>query len=343
MKITILSSAVPAATVAFLLLLPGCIERKESIRVGADGRVEMQVRHDTDSHTEMYLGDAIPAEDRGWIVQAWSDLDAEGKEQFHLRAAATFPAGSILPSNYASVQDPDPGTSLQFPTALLQEERRDGTYYHFRRVYQARPWAFIDNPARIVHARVKEIIDEREFRDLPPADRAAVVRALVDLEVLKLEAFARQAFDDVTPDAPQDVWLAARAGIRSAADQLDIEGIVELLGEDDDETTAEAIEDQSRAFQDAAMTALRQALLETGAYGQTRLRSLFARFDFYQRYHEITEELGDDNFTIEIEMPGEIVGHNGSDRSGSTITWQFNGQLLRDRDLEVLVTSRVPS
>jgi hypothetical protein len=341
MKPAILPFVALAAAVVGLHLA-GCIERKEAIRIEADGRVEIEVRHDTDSHAEMYLGDAVPTEDRGWIVETSTTVDDEGEEQFHLRAVASFPADSPLPSNYASIRDPDPDISLQFPTALRIEERRDGYYYHFRRVYLARPWAFIDNPARLVQAKVKEIIDEREFRDLPPADRAAVVRALVDLEVLKLEAFARAAFDDVTPEAPQDVWLAARTAIGAAADQLDIEGLVELLGGEDDQANAEAIEDQSRAFQDAAIAGMRQALLETGAYGQPQLRALFRRFEHYQRYHEVTEELGDDNFTIEVEMPGEIVGHNGDRRSGSTVTWQFNGQFLRDRDQEILVTSRVP-
>ena len=116
----------PALVLALAgLVLAGCIERKETITVDADGRVAFVVEHVTDSHDELYLGDPVPSLDNGWLVEESVEVDDEGEETFTLRAEAAFPPGLELPSNYAARTDPDPDIALQFPTTLAIEARRE--------------------------------------------------------------------------------------------------------------------------------------------------------------------------------------------------------------------------
>jgi len=44
---------------------------------------------------------------------------------------------------------------------------------------------------------------------------------------------------------------------------------------------------------------------------------------------------------VRVEVPGEIVAHNGHSREGQAVQWIFDGKALMDRDQPVMVTSRV--
>ena len=66
------------------------------------------------------------------------------------------------------------------------------------------------------------------------------------------------------------------------------------------------------------------------------------RFRWHKKYYEITEDLADDGFEIAVTMPGAIVGHNGARIEEGAIIWEFTGEMLRDREIELMVTSHVP-
>ncbi len=354
---TIVSLLLPILLVA---LLSGCIERKEHITIKPDGSVRMIIEHETDSFDEMYLGDAWPRLDGGWLADNWTEIDDNGKETFHLKAEMTFPWGFELPSHYEIDADPFPGTATRFPTTLTIEERRDGTYYHFRRTYTARPWAPI--------AKLREEVEERlGLRDEPPDDdeakqrefgqemlapvgddsikqelarQRATIEALAEYEVIKIRTFARSALDDVAPDAPQDVWLTVHAALARQTGQLDYDRLLELVVGVDDPVNEEALQAEAEAFDARARDAINVALRESGWISASKINEFFRRLDWHRTYFEITEELADDAFSIEVTMPGEIVGHNG-EASGSTVIWNVAGDWFRDREYEIMVTSRV--
>ena len=63
--------------------------------------------------------------------------------------------------------------------------------------------------------------------------------------------------------------------------------------------------------------------------------------DELERGRRAREDLADDAFKIAVTMPGAIVGHNGDRIEKGAVVWEFTGEMLRDREIELMVTSRV--
>ena len=138
----------------------------------------------------------------------------------------------------------------------------------------------------------------------------ALVRALIALEVAKKSTFARAAFLDVTPKAPQDHWLGVHEALAGlASDASDHERLARLLGkksgnEDDLNRTMEA---EALAFEQKATKVMTRALKTVGGYSGQQVEAFTKRYAWHKMYHEITEDLGDDSFEIVVEVGRVIV------------------------------------
>ncbi len=330
-----------SALIAITLLLSACVERKETLVINHDGSVHINVEHSSDSEHDLMDGDAPPALDRGWFVERSVEEKEDGEQTHILTAEANFLPGEALPDNYASVLDPYPDTNLQFPTTVEWEDRRDGIYCHVSRIYEARPWAYLERPRALLEKRVKDIVD-RDVKDMSPAERATVLNMVARVELLKIESFAKASFDDIAPEMPQDLWLRMRRNIKDAIDAFDTARLVEILAEDEgvfDET--ELVIEQQK-LENAAIEAMHRALGDTSWFGAGASNSFMDRYTRHHRFFEITEDLGDEKFEITIEMPGEIIAHNADKVNGNRATWEFSGDFIRDRTHQLLVTSRLP-
>lgn len=327
--------------IAAALLLAGCIERKETLVIHPDGGVDIDIEYRADSEAELYDGDAVPTLGRGWFVVESVEQRDDDRETFILTAEADFDPGEALPADYAAVRDPYPDTNLQFPTDVTFEQRRDGVYCHFRRTYQPRPWAYLDQPRRQLTEHARQLEDTQP-RNLSPAQRLELLNLIARFETMKIAGFARAAFDDVAPDAPQDLWLRMRRDILDAVESFDSRRLAELFAGDDDERNAAELEREERKLEQAALDAMRVVLSDTHWFGAGATGSFMDRYDRHKRYYAITEDLGDDAFEITVEMPGEIIAHNADDIAGNRVTWKFPGSFLRDNAHELMVTSRLP-
>ncbi|MCZ6835560.1 MAG: hypothetical protein O7G85_07285 [Planctomycetota bacterium] len=337
-----------------LIFLTGCIERKEHLTIREDGSVKIEVEHTSNSWDEMYMGDAWPRLEAGWLALDDSRREDDGTESFTLKAEAIFPPDLELPSHYEIDKDPFPGTSTRFPTQLLIERRRDGLYYHFKRTYLPREWAYIGKIREEIEARFQE--DEEEFdsarefamQTLEPVIAQSeqqremeMIKALTEFETIKLEHFTQRALHDAVPKAPQDVFLIARQTLREQAALIDFDRIAQLLAQPDDEMRERMLEDEVREYEQRTTNALEMALLGRGRLGGSEVRAFFTRLEWHREYYRITEELADDVFMITVAMPGEIVAHNADDLDGNEVTWELSGDQFRDREVTLMVTSRV--
>jgi hypothetical protein len=330
----------------FFLLLPllaGCLERREHMRIEPDGTVRIELAFDADSLEELHAGDAVPSLDQGWLVSESSYSDAQGRERFRMNAQAAFGPAAELPQRFGGLADPMAEVVLRFPTTLTVEERGDGVYYHFRRQYPARAWARVDLPRQAVRQGIEEAIGGRPLEKLPPEERRRLVRRFAELEILEFQILARVAFAETSPAAPQDVWLALHAAVGGRADALDQEALADLLARDprDDPRRDVRIEEAVAAFRSTLLETALDSLRSSGWYPISSINRFAQRLQRERWDLEVTEDLGDDTFKVSVEMPGELVGHNGASASGSTVTFEFAGPMLRDRSLELLVTSRV--
>lgn len=328
------------AAVVTVLVLGGCLEREERITVSPDGTVHVKVHHESKSRNELYEVDAAPSLEGGWFVEETSAIHDDGDERFRLDAEMVFGPDAVLPTNYAALNDKRADVFLQFPTTLEIEQRSDGLYYHFHRRYVGRKWAGLEILRKKLLDGPLEEFEDRDFEELTRTEKISIMRAFADFEVGKMIHFARRSFLDVSPDLPQDFWLRVHASVSQIKLKIDYDEMLELMLIEDDAERDEALQLEADRWEDAARLRLRQALEEHAGYGGGRMRAFLDRYDWHLQYHDVSQDLGDDNFKITVVMPGEIIGHNG-ERTGNEITWNFTGEEIRDRDVELMVTSYI--
>ena len=333
--------AIALVAVLISLLLFGCLERKEHITIKEDATVVIQADFSTDSINELLEGDALPSMQAGWLTEDSVQEDEEGKKTFHISARAIFPPDIDLPQNYAALDDVNPDLYLQFPTTLKIEQRDDGTYYHFRRKYERRSWAHLETLKKQLLNEPLEKFQGRELEDLSKNDLTKLLKAFIDFESAKLITFARKAFLEVSPDLPQDHWLYVHQSMNQFKNEVNYDRLLALMKIPDKQERDEALEEEAEQWELAAINRLRKALKEYCHIGGSQIKTFMKRYDWHSRYYKITEDLGDDTFEITVEMPGEIVASNANSVKGNEATWKFDGTQIRDRDLELMVTSRL--
>ncbi len=323
----------------------GCVERREKLSIAPNGSVHYFVEHKSDSADDLYGGDIVPKPNAGWLVSQEVEKHDDGKQSYRFTAETMIARGGRLPSNFAAPTDGDADLYVQFPTTLKIEKRREGTYYHFARVYSPRPWAAIETlEERIIRAPMAEL-KSLDVAEWTPAQRQMVARALATFETEKMLLFARNAFRQATPDVAQDGWLAVQGFMRDCLNHLDYKAIAQLLeprepGADekarDQEVTAEL-----KGYAELLEDQLKQALFTLAGYNGSQHTKFMVEFDRQKKAFEVTQDLGDDKFEITVEMPGRIIASNAESTEGASVKWSFDGGVVRDREKELLVTSFV--
>lgn len=328
-----------------VLFIAACVERKEHLTIQPGGVVLYQAKFAADSLEELETGDAAPRAQGGWLVQRGQSEDEDGKVTHTLVAEKAFGPRQALPAHFASKSDPNADLYLQFPTTLAVERRADGEYYHFSRVYSARPWAAIEAlEERLLKAPLADL-DGIKPEDWTPEQRKMVVQALANFEIEKMLVFARHAFKHVAPDAPPDGWLALRTHVLDCLADVDYHVLAELLKPVENPLEQEAFDNAMKAetaeFQEKMRAHFKEAARTVAGFNATQARYFLDELDRRRFAFEVTQDLGDEKFEIRVEMPGTIIATNADSIEGSTAKWEFDGQIIRDRELELLVTSRV--
>ena len=154
--------------------------------------------------------------------------------------------------------------------------------------------------------------------------------------------FARAAFLEVSPDAPQDGWLEVHAAVQAFKGELDTERIARLMEIEDEQERDEALEAEAERWEERTMERLKDAVRDHCGYGGRQLSDFLHRYERKRRFFEITGDLGDDGFEITVVLPGTITGSNADATEGNRATWKFSGQRFRDRDVELMASSRIP-
>ena len=344
--------AIPHARLQTLLLptvcsivLGGCVERKERLDIAPNGSVHYALTYTSDSDDDLYTGDAVPRAVGGWMASQDIQRDENGKETYILKAEALFAPGAKLPGSFAVRTDPDNDLYLQFPTTVKIEQRVDGTYYHLARTYASRPWAQIQAlEERHVQGPLKDLA-EIEPEMWTPFQRETVVRALATFETEKMLVFARVAFLHTTPEEPQDGWLAVQRNLREALSNLDYRTMIKLLeprtATEDEKARDELLQAELKGFETSLTDQLKQSLFTHADYDGAQFNAFMVEYDRQKKSFEISEDLGDDRFEITVKMPGLIVASNADEAVGDTAKWTFDGGVVRDRPLELLVSSRL--
>ncbi len=333
------------ALVMVALGLASCVEREERIVVRPDGLVDVVVTHRSESLEDLLDGDALPDANSGWETDLRIETDAQG-DDLHVFEGRITTAFGAVPGSFVAPRAPDAETYLQFPSSITVERRRDGTWYHFRRSYQPRRWAELAALHESPAAKRVQDVGSIDSDGQPNIDQLeSLARALVDIQVERTLLFARRAIVDSVPSASQDGWLRARESLAKLGREIDArpvaEDLAKAMGASDESKRMEAVKRALKRLERQVDESIKLAVRTECGLGGSETTAFLRTLARHRLESEVSEDLGDDAFKITVEMPGVVMGTNGTALGGGVVRWEFKGADLFDRPLELLVSSRV--
>jgi hypothetical protein len=325
----------------------GCVLRRETITVGRDGAVTMELEYEG-KPDELSGGDAMPSEKSGWSVTRSTKKEGDEVREV-LASTRRFGPREELPRSFAPPGDALERLALSFPTAVRMEPRADGTYYYFQRTYTPRRWGYIQYFREAFFDEQVNKLAEEDPQKLTPEQRQQLVGAFTMLEAFKQLEFAREALAECEPTLPMERFLVARQRLldyydeQSDAFEADATACAALPEEQQSECYNQAAERILKGGYDTLMASLKEHARLDGP----RSERFAAAYRRAETYFKITDSLGTHAFEIQVNMPGEIVAHNGekaetdAQAGTSQATFKFDGRAFRDRTQELIVVSRV--
>lgn len=334
-RITLLALSAAAA----LPLIAGCLERKEKIRVHRDGRVEMTMQISGDA-ADFQAGDSVPSARTGWDVKT-QFKEENGKRKVEAEARLDLKPGQPLPDSFADRRDPNYDIALRFPTSLTIEQRPDGTYYSFKRVYKARANArFAYFMEQMQETEPFKSLKGKDPSEITDEERVALLRGLQQVEGHKRAQFLEIAFETVAPTLPQDYFLRARRALLDHFERADIEPLVGLLREPESTERDDLVNQFGEHLVARAETVVRDELAALRV-PRGQIDQLLSAYQHEAARRAITDDLGDELWELSVRLPGTLVAHNADRVEEGAVLWGFHGKALMDRDQVCMVTTRV--
>lgn len=327
----------------------GCVFRDEVITVEPSGAVTIALEIEG-SEEEIEAGDAMPSERTGWQVSRSIKKDND-KTKHVLTTKRRFDPGELLPESFADPDDPDADLYLKAPTTLRVERRADGVYYYFRRTYAPRRWAYVRFWQDLAFDDRFKQLGDKPIEELTPQERSEVIGAFVDFEALKQVEFTTRAMEQRHPDLPVEHRLIARQALLEvyASEKEQLNGVIERCVGLSEEAKAECFGAEGERLITNAYDAFVESLRRDAGLTAWQIAGFDRAYERARRYYEITDQLGGHTFEIDVVMPGTIIAHNSleddveveDDANTSTVSFRFEGDIIRDRPMELIVVSRI--
>lgn len=359
----------------------GCVKRLEIVAVFPDGSGRLVSSIEGDE-ADVREGDAMPSSESGWQVRERLEIkpadspDEADKRELMLVGSTTVRAGDAWPDSYAPAGSRLWRIATRFPTDVWIEERADGTYYHFRRVYQGRPVARIDHlREKILEQDSIKELQEKDPASLSDQERKTLVRAFIEFEREQARVFVDRAFAAVDANLRQDVWLAAREAAGRAYGRPGLlEEAIEISKAGDSGGQLASIERRLKAEVESDV---RAAMTDRGVVAAVVDRVIDAMRLATDAF-EISEDIQDEEWMVSVALPGRIIGHNSTEQvdrveldddeaedtsieavalgelaaelrkhmadgvTFESINWDVSGQSFHDADVVLAATSFVP-
>ncbi|MCH7491834.1 MAG: hypothetical protein IID05_14215 [Gemmatimonadetes bacterium] len=319
----------------------GCVKRAETITVRQDGSVEIRLEYKGDRE-DMENGAPALARAPGWEFEEVVTKNNQDEEEITRTSVATFAPGRPLPAAYPTDDFEGAELAVRHPTTLVVETRGSDTYYHFRRVYEANPWAYVKDWERVL---IEEPFarggDDVNLEDMSPTKKQELVENIILFVAEKQLAFARHAVLSGEPPLAQDAWLQLRQAVLGSVAAVDNDQVLAILEAGDGAGSDRVAELADRL--NGQITGAIQVTLGRLGLRRSYIQALEKEIERQRHSFAITEDYQDEEWEITVRMPGQIVGHNGDEVEGSEVKWQFDGRRFFDRNHELLVSSKVSS
>jgi hypothetical protein len=328
------------AALALLVFLPGCLKREITYTIGPDesATVRFVARGD---QADIEQGDLMPPKGL-WEVKEYEDVKPDGNKEAVYEAKRTFARVADIAPNLATAGTRFPNAYLQTPIRFTMKDEQGAKVYEFVLTFGARRWKeYYDLLTQIAAERGIDINKLKDEKQMTQAEKTALFRVVARWQLrLDYDRIATALAKGAGAAAlPAEKVQAILKRIDDAYDRIaEGEEIEKLMGLPDAERNAAFEEAIRRAHAEA--DAMLQEALSSNPYAQTlpKIRDDIAEATLEW---EVTNDLGDENFTVKVEMPGSIVKSSADKVEGNRAEWNFNAEKFRDQDYVMSVTSRL--
>ncbi len=333
------------------------------VKVTADGSLDDL----SDGYPVPLGGGWTPASDdaRAWITkfgtsapsvkadpahprEPWRDEKGAVRGNIILTSESEFESAAHLPTEYAP--DDEPYASAHFLRSTHLEIRKmDGrTVYVFERVFQGRK-SEITEAWKTLKANCKGP-GEKLVQGLPftAEDRATALAELRSALQKSANWYVRESLGALYTEGDASVSLATRklildqsvAAVRRFLTGPLLEEVLDEIDRLAKETRRVTVypapprppspfERLETEFRNCVRGAFTEAL--TGSEVPAGIRNgILSRFEWLITGEDVTVDLADEDFTIEVVLPGRLVSGNYQSESGRAAVWTFKGEALKE-------------
>jgi len=347
------------ALLATCLLTAACLENEEDIKIRPDGSVRVTLKSTGDVQ-DLTRGYALPLHapwqpvtptTRTWIetfggatggaavrarhdAGAWHEMDDPDEPGVELVVAAEFPSVADLPTILAPDATPYRSALLERQSTLTITNKGTRQVYVFERTYATRPfWNRFDEsqvPAEIVSA----LEERRHLTDEQAHQFTASLRewahSAPSMHVITSALGA--VYTDGEGELSSVAFGRAVQGLHEAIDTIlvadTITGLFDALNSAKDTGAALPPEfDLEQLLRSAARSVIATTLREDGIDREVRL-AVLARLEWNFTSYDLAQDIADEQFKLNVTMPGMIVDGNFDAQEGSTVSWSFEGSVL---------------
>lgn len=322
-----------------LCLLSGCITREITYSIGADQSafVHFVARGDK---ADILQGDLMPPKD-SWTVKESEITKPDGKKEYIYEATKSFAHVSDIPPNFATSTTRFPNAYLQTPIQFRVESKPDATYYEFTLTYKARRYKeYQDLLWQIAGPDLAEQIKQRGADKLTEQEQIIFLTVLLrwqaQLERDRIAAALQKESQSGSLPAQkvQEILQRLDATFEKLVDEKLARKIMALP----EEQRGKALDEEKVRAHAEGDRILQEALAAQHGAVLKKVRDTVAEATLEW---EITNDLGDENYVVTVNMPGNIVKTNAEKYFGNRAEWRFNGEKFRDSDYVLSVTSKI--
>jgi hypothetical protein len=351
-----------AAGVTFLLLC-GCLKHKETFSVSADGHVHLAILATGDAR-DLADGSLVPTSP-GWIPEGrdvvawraqpkaagsspavdeslWRRPDGKARDDVQIGASRAFARVEDLPTSSANPGDPYPEGALRFTTRLQVRKEGGRVVYVFERTYHAVPGAVRRTWNRLTERVQKHLGRIWDGAPLTDDEKREIATALREAMLDVGDRLARDAVAAHYVEGAATLPLATReralTEVHDAVAKL--VSLKKLVGVLDAERAQAKKNDASvspllrldQEFRDTIRATLRASALGAGL-GEAEVNGVLHAYEVSLVRNDAAQDFDDDDFEVEVKLPGTIVGGNFASAEGATARFVLRGADLQDKDV----------
>ena len=332
-----LSAILSVLTITAIFL--SCLEHRFGFTIQEDGSVEYKYKVFGDSLDLYDKYTSLPGNDN-WYITEVVDVDTSGEKpdtNHTYIASADFSAGSDLPSNFAASGSANADAFLQFPTSIKRQNLFFLVSYIFDMTFSSREMSVMFGSEDDYIPEECKVLDNEggisdSLRAVLEAKRDdGYLNWMVDMfsgRYMKSIRYASEKNSDFSIEAQKSALFSdsVKVYLHSALKKyfemtdLDFNTIWSEVSPQgyDILTDMLDIDNDSEVFRD----------IESHA-------------DFLNLHLAVSNDLEDENFVVEITMPGKVTSTNADTVTSNGLVWEFSSKDFADSTFTLSAVSTI--